>query len=972
MNDSRPSAILATAALGLAVLVLPARAETPTVRYYHGHAQVLDRDTTRLAVFVDPDDPSADPVAILAAQGLEGRVTAPMRPGWWMVDVGGRPDDLERALASGMAFVSPVFDDFRGGSMNATPSIMVRFLPEVDDPAARAIMAQLAPGAELGERGWGGMSGAYRIRSASRNGFDVIDQANALALHPATRWAEVDWLFPVYPDVIPAEPAFDTCWQHFNPADSYTGTCLGWPTPDGILDRDMDSTDAWDFTMGDPSVVVAIFDNGIAQSHPDINQLPGYDFVNSGGDGGPWNACDGHGTFVAGCISAMLNGSGVVGVAPQCPSVSMKIWNDGGGGACSGSGVLWSSVIDGLEIAETIGVRVTNHSYGAGPQSNALEDKLKLTRSNGMVHFASSGNGDANSIGQPNIGYPASIRWVNAVGALNPDGSLAGFSNYGMSGTLWPEEESLFLCAPGVLVGTTVGNSGSGLFCGTSASSPCAAGVAALVISLVPNLPSAGVEIAMALGAQDLGAIGYDESFGYGFVNAHGAITSALENEFGDSCGSVNDGDCFQSNGSPGCQYQNCCLLVCSNDPFCCEVAWDTLCVVQAIDLCLGCPGEEPCDVVHNSPGCNDPDCCANVCQIDPLCCALQWDNPCVGVAIEVCGLAPANDSCANPASIGNGTTPFSVTNASNDGVTHEECNWITNNDQGIVVTKDVWFKYAAECTGYLKVSTCGQAGFQTWIAVYDAGPCPPSFFDLLGCATDTPGCANKTATLDGIYVQTGETYMIRIGALTPTVGSGTLTVSCSPLFDDCADALFIDDFTGSLNIDTNGATTDGPAHPGCGTPQSSLIEADVWYDWVAPCTGDAIVATCGTVDFDSWIAVYEGWDCTSTILLACNNDFPLCFGPPTDSLVAFEVQAGEPYKIRLGGYGGATGAGQMTIACTPNGVPGDLNGDGVVDGGDLGILLAQWGPCSGCPADLNGDGSVDGEDLGLLLGYWS
>lgn len=50
---------------------------------------------------------------------------------------------------------------------------------------------------------------------------------------------------------------------------------------------------------------------------------------------------------------------------------------------------------------------------------------------------------------------------------------------------------------------------------------------------------------------------------------------------------------------------------------------------------------------------------------------------------------------------------------------------------------------------------------------------------------------------------------------------------------------------------------------------------------------------------------------------------------------------------------------------------PADLNGDGVVDGADLGILLGSWGPCPGCEADLNGDGVVDGADLGMLLGNW-
>ena len=52
--------------------------------------------------------------------------------------------------------------------------------------------------------------------------------------------------------------------------------------------------------------------------------------------------------------------------------------------------------------------------------------------------------------------------------------------------------------------------------------------------------------------------------------------------------------------------------------------------------------------------------------------------------------------------------------------------------------------------------------------------------------------------------------------------------------------------------------------------------------------------------------------------------------------------------------------------------VPGDLDGDGMVSGADVGVLLVQWGPCTGeCTADFNGDGIVDGSDFGILLTYW-
>jgi hypothetical protein len=48
-----------------------------------------------------------------------------------------------------------------------------------------------------------------------------------------------------------------------------------------------------------------------------------------------------------------------------------------------------------------------------------------------------------------------------------------------------------------------------------------------------------------------------------------------------------------------------------------------------------------------------------------------------------------------------------------------------------------------------------------------------------------------------------------------------------------------------------------------------------------------------------------------------------------------------------------------------------DLNGDGVVDGGDLAVILGGWGIVGPSSADLNGDLLVDGNDLALMLGSW-
>ena len=48
-----------------------------------------------------------------------------------------------------------------------------------------------------------------------------------------------------------------------------------------------------------------------------------------------------------------------------------------------------------------------------------------------------------------------------------------------------------------------------------------------------------------------------------------------------------------------------------------------------------------------------------------------------------------------------------------------------------------------------------------------------------------------------------------------------------------------------------------------------------------------------------------------------------------------------------------------------------DLNGDGIVNGADLGLQIGDWGPCDDCGGDLDRNGVVNGSDLGLLLASW-
>jgi hypothetical protein len=105
-------------------------------------------------------------------------------------------------------------------------------------------------------------------------------------------------------------------------------------------------------------------------------------------------------------------------------------------------------------------------------------------------------------------------------------------------------------------------------------------------------------------------------------------------------CGNPNAGSCTVPNGSPGCDDAACCKLVCSADPYCCDTEWDFLCVDAANLNCKGgggggaCgEGAGSCFESNGTPGCDNEECCELVCSADPYCCNTEWDFLCVDAA---------------------------------------------------------------------------------------------------------------------------------------------------------------------------------------------------------------------------------------------------------------------------------------------------------------------------------------------------
>jgi hypothetical protein len=409
--------------------------------------------------------------------------------------------DLSARIAAGgqVDFVSPVFMNAEGQSLFFTRRLHVGFDPSVETARAEAILKRFGAGVIL-DRDWSRMKGVYRLEAPSRDGFKVLEIANALAEHPDVRFAEPDMIAEVELSYTPNDPMFSSLWGIHNTGQS-----------GGTADMDMDGPEAWDIEQGDSGVIVVVMDTGVQLDHPDLVAQVGYgeDFTGQGTGGAPGNQCDYHGTTTSGCVAATIdNNQGVVGICPHCTIASARVFVSNV--PCSGFGSVSPTwVTNALEWAYDIGARVTTASIGM-PSSGTLTTKFNTTRDDGIIHFTSSGNGGVGS-----IGYPGNVDSVNAVGALDRDGDRAGFSQYG---------PDLAYSAPGQSIRTTMWVDTYATVDGTSYASPYCAGVAGLYLSLEPALSPDLIDQVLQETAVDLDPPGWDEQFGWGFVNANNGL----------------------------------------------------------------------------------------------------------------------------------------------------------------------------------------------------------------------------------------------------------------------------------------------------------------------------------------------------------------------------------------------------------------------------------------------------------------
>ncbi|MBZ9577697.1 peptidase S8 [Patescibacteria group bacterium] len=370
-------------------------------------------------------------------------------------------------------------------------------------------------------------------------GKTVEEMVNIFQKNPLVEYTEPNSI--CYAFMIPADEHYPWQWNFDDDNTINTGGASSNPYG-GANGGGIRMEEAWDIDTtaplygGDPNVVVAVLDTGIAYENykgfcrsPDFaGSYPGftagYDFANS--DIHP-NDDEGHGTHVAGTITSSTNNDYVAGIAFNSTLMPVKVLNRKGEGTAD-----W--VADGIYYAVNNGADIINMSLGWPPgydPGETVYNAIKYAYDHGVVQIAATGNESASQ-----ISYPAKYSEVIAVGATRYDETRASYSNYG---------EGIDLVAPGGDLGVDQNEDGygdgvcqitfSGGACswyyvwadGTSMSTPHVSGVVALLLAQDSNRTPDDIRNILQSTAEDKGTTGWDQYYGHGIVDAYAALTYA-------------------------------------------------------------------------------------------------------------------------------------------------------------------------------------------------------------------------------------------------------------------------------------------------------------------------------------------------------------------------------------------------------------------------------------------------------------
>lgn len=257
---------------------------------------------------------------------------------------------------------------------------------------------------------------------------------------------------------------------------------------------------AWDVTAGSSSVVIAILDTGVDEDHPDLaaKLVPGTN-TKDGGSTDDDDYSNGHGSMMAGIAAAVTNNNvGMAGVSWGSVVMPVKVC----GSAISSC---WTTdLAEGITWATNHGadiIQVIPSALG----SSELQSAVNYAVSRGVIVVAAVGN--------TTVRYPAAYAGVIGVGATDEADTVTSWSARGTG---------VDVTAPGVNIYGTTNTGNYAFLTSTTAASAHVTGVLSLL--LAAGATSAEAVDCLYESAVDRGAAGWDSAYGWGRVDAYGAL----------------------------------------------------------------------------------------------------------------------------------------------------------------------------------------------------------------------------------------------------------------------------------------------------------------------------------------------------------------------------------------------------------------------------------------------------------------